>query len=1763
MKALFTPFIRLSLCVFLFFPLAGYSQFNTQVNAGPDVTICPGEPTYLNAMLGSGNHSGCVEPPAATVTCTSCNLNISGSGSVNVNSGQKVCVQANATFTGSINLNGGTLVVCGTINPQNVNFNSGHIVVIGTATFNNLNMNNSSSTLKNYGTLTLQNFTFNGTFENHGTATKSSDFNVNSNAMFVNTGTFTVAQNFNNNANSTNSGMITVNGALQNNGSGVFNNNCQLNVNGNLFANGQFNNNGSLSGGNFSFQWSPAAGLSNANIKNPQAGPSSTTTYTVTVTGPNGFSRSDQVTVFVNASKCDRPPVSKVYTLEGPTVDTTTMEKVVPPMYVYDRFGNKTLLEDIEIPSNSEIAGIFRLHFIDDDQNSGTGFDNVVLGPNNDIGDFRRAVIVQMYTDLSQLIGATIPDPYPTDGFGTPFIDIEITSGVVIAENGVPQPGALGAASSYYLEAGTGVTYGMVWNSIVNGFDPYYQLNNTPLGPGVPSPVRYMGMMRINFAHPFYLGTAGPLAIGAGEYDLYSVALHEALHQLGFASLIAPTGESVLSKSNPGIYSVWDRHLFFNNVRPLIIENVLGRGCNSVGYDLTPPPPPNNAGCTPFTIFFRHSNGTTNGIYSPAAFQVGSSLSHFNCAAPVPGFATNFTTTIGAGSVQRTPHQSEVRALCTMGYRVSGNYGNGVVNFVTSANPRVYPLACGAGAQNRVVSGINDFRPYTVDNTGQDFRATAGVPITFNFNDFLANDFPAGVGNVQMTCLELVYGGGTTAANVVINNPTSFTYTPPVWFSGVAMLKYRPIIAGGTPEQRGNMTYIFISVSLPDPPPCGTIPACDLLGCAGGFELADLDGVSNFSVVGPPLFVNTPDLVVNSIINPRGTHPLNGESFTPSCTPGGPAVDVPMAQEGTRSVYLLAGRGAQNASEGIHLPLTTPLTVNRTYEISFWAQTHGNCPAAVEIILNENPPCISCPTPPCSPGLQNWTACGTFNPNANFRQSVSVTNQGVWRRYSVFYTVPAGVSIDNFIIRHMFEYLSPGNVTVFNAVFIDNVQIIDAGEITATTAISDATPCTGSNFSITYTICLNPGLASNANLYSLQIPIPSGFTYTGGNFSGAGTATIPVGGLSSNPAPAPPRCTTLVANFTVLPSVAVQTPTEFQLLITNRPCGSPSPSLVRDNITPLTCCTNMALNWATYFGGNNRDNILGVDVDRNGDILIAGVTRSTLLPTTPGTLQNFYGGGSPGLEDAFVAKINSAGTSILWVTRFQGNNLDQICRVSVDQNGNAYTSGFTTSLDLPRLHVPTGNLLMGPQGGLDAYVSKLNGANGQLIWATYFGGPCNESGEGGGGGGAGPDGGSGVIASQYIFTSGTTCSPNLPARTNNFAGGGSDIYCNAFNRETGQLIWTSYLGGPGIEDGWGAEYDGNGHVFTSGYIIPTTATDLPIHGVAAPAPANQLYGGRDMLIGRFNSVTGAVERWAIIGGDGLDFSTDLIVTRNNQILVPGTVNSTGPSLAPFNFNNARRGGSDATVHRLDVNLNVISSTYYGGNGNEDCQNIALDEFEDMYIVGGTSSLDLNGFSSPVIPAYHSAFTGGPDDIFVAKIRNNAAYTVEWFTYYGSGPTPGTPGREASQAVEVGPNNELVIGDWLTSSTNFEVFHPSGPIQPATASAPAFVDAGVIKFDCSSPPNARFGSFISDEAAVEEVKIYPNPFSGRTNIVIAGNSQAEYKITLMNSLGIIIAEMDGVHANETTEVGEGLSNGLYFVQIVGNGQTYLKKIIKSE
>ncbi len=124
-----------------------------------------------------------------------------------------------------------------------------------------------------------------------------------------------------------------------------------------------------------------------------------------------------------------------------------------------------------------------------------------------------------------------------------------------------------------------------------------------------------------------------------------------------------------------------------------------------------------------------------------------------------------------------------------------------------------------------------------------------------------------------------------------------------------------------------------------------------------------------------------------------------------------------------------------------------------------------------------------------------------------------------------------------------------------------------------------------------------------------------------------------------------------------------------------------------------------ALVYSTYLGGGGTDQALGIAVDGFGDAFVTGLTGSGNFPTA-GAVQPVIAGGN----DAFVARLNVAGTALVYSTFLGGSGGDSGYGIAVDPAGNPYVAGFTSSANFP---TTAGAFDGTTNGNGDAFVAKL------------------------------------------------------------------------------------------------------------------------------------------------------------------------------------------------------------------------------------------------------------------------------------------------------------------------------------------------------------------------------------------------------------------------------------------------------------------------
>ena len=251
-----------------------------------------------------------------------------------------------------------------------------------------------------------------------------------------------------------------------------------------------------------------------------------------------------------------------------------------------------------------------------------------------------------------------------------------------------------------------------------------------------------------------------------------------------------------------------------------------------------------------------------------------------------------------------------------------------------------------------------------------------------------------------------------------------------------------------------------------------------------------------------------------------------------------------------------------------------------------------------------------------------------------------------------------------------------------------------------------------------------------------------------------------------------------------------------------------------------------ALVYSTYLGGSDVNGSYGVAVDSEGAAYVAGPTNSLDFPTKH-PIQGINAGG----YDSFITKINVSGTAIVYSTYLGGSGDDWCNGIAVDSGGVAYVTGWTESSDFPAKNPIQGS----KAGSTDAFITKINSSGTALVYSTYLGGSDE-------------DGGVGIAldSKRAVYVAGGTASADFPTKNpvqETHAGDG-DIFLAKVDSSGSDLIYSSYLGGTGVDECEGIAVDSKGAAYVTGF---TRSSDFPTRN---PIQGSYAGGERDAFIAK-------------------------------------------------------------------------------------------------------------------------------------------------------------------------------------------------------------------------------------------------------------------------------------------------------------------------
>ena len=485
-----------------------------------------------------------------------------------------------------------------------------------------------------------------------------------------------------------------------------------------------------------------------------------------------------------------------------------------------------------------------------------------------------------------------------------------------------------------------------------------------------------------------------------------------------------------------------------------------------------------------------------------------------------------------------------------------------------------------------------------------------------------------------------------------------------------------------------------------------------------------------------------------------------------------------------------------------------------------------------------------------------------------------------------------------------------------------------------------------------------------------------------------------------------------------------------------------------------------SLVYATYLSGANCQ---GIAVDSSGSAYLTGYA-SINFPTTPGAFRTSLRGGF----DAFATKLSPDGSSLVYST-ILGSSFDDFgYDIALDAGGNAYVTGTTVYRAPGPGDFPTVNAFQPAYGGgnNDAFVTKVNPTGSALVFSTYLGGGQILN--------ATDDWGEGIAvdAAGSAYVTGFTYSPDFPVTPGAYdtARAGLDAFVVKFSPSGSSLVYSTFLGAAGREQGYDIAVDAAGNAYVAGL---TESEDNPFtteyDGFPTTPGAFQPRGSFDAFVTKLNPQGSGLVYSTYLGGPAdVDRAWGIAIDQAGNAFVSGDTKS--PDFPVADAVQPTYGGGLGDAFAAELNASgsaLVYSTFLGGNLSDEARAIALSrDGASAYVVGSTSS-----FNFPSTPGVVQPFNAGGiehhDDAVVVKLSGpSAASPADTVgVYMGSSGAhflrDSNTSGPADWAFQYGPGGQSMIslsGDWNGDGTNtVGLYNPSSGfffLRNANSSGPA-------------------------------------------------------------------------------------------------------------
>ena len=455
----------------------------------------------------------------------------------------------------------------------------------------------------------------------------------------------------------------------------------------------------------------------------------------------------------------------------------------------------------------------------------------------------------------------------------------------------------------------------------------------------------------------------------------------------------------------------------------------------------------------------------------------------------------------------------------------------------------------------------------------------------------------------------------------------------------------------------------------------------------------------------------------------------------------------------------------------------------------------------------------------------------------------------------------------------------------------------------------------------------------------------------------------------------------------------------------------------------VTCLepTGAQIAWSTFLGGSDLDQVRALAVSASGEVTLAGDTRSTDFPVTPGAFDTTHNG----FLDGFVARLSAQGSALSWSTYLGGGLNDRVNALALAPNGEVVVAGATNGAGFPTVPGSFDTTFNGGQFAGDAFVSRLDAAGAQLVWSTFLGGSLDEGATA-----------VAIEASGAVTLAGVTTSANFPVTPLVLQGSRSgpvDAFVARLDAAGAQLVWSTYLGGTKQETPSAVAIEPGGEVAVVG---STDSDDFPV----TPGALDGTFDGPgDGFLARLAPDASQLASSTFVGGSADDELARVVVDSAGRLVLGGSTSSDDMPTTPGAYDRTWNGDpqnpmKDAWVARLAPGAGAIDyATFLGAADEDHLRGLALDPGGAVVFGGRTLAFNFPTTPGSFQPSFNLTATGQG---FVAKL-NFLLYPIPYGTAkpnsYGASPTvlfDGFP-SVADQDFEIGlqagmPNQKAVV-----------------------------------------------------------------------------------------------------------------------------------------